>query len=261
MAISDALSAAFEDYVLLLDRGYPAQATIKLVGDRHRLSADERLVLFRGGTSSSDAERRSAKLARPGPGAVILVDLYNVAFTIVHYLVGKPCFISRDGLLRDAGANYGRVPHEDILARAFDLLASRLIELRPSRIEAFVDAPVSRSGGHAELFRAALAAARRAALSRAGDRVSADEEGEGPIWNVCVAHSADGAVNAALEEFAHGPAEGRSVFVVSADSVLVDRAPRIFDAAREILEDEFGARLDDLSPRYSEICKGFERTS
>ncbi|MBN2875464.1 MAG: DUF434 domain-containing protein, partial [Spirochaetales bacterium] len=42
------LIEAIRDYRSLLDRGYPAQATIKLVGDRYRLPREGRVVLFRG---------------------------------------------------------------------------------------------------------------------------------------------------------------------------------------------------------------------
>ena len=33
------------DYRLLLDRGYPVNATLKLVGDRYRLDRTDRIVL------------------------------------------------------------------------------------------------------------------------------------------------------------------------------------------------------------------------
>ena len=155
MSFSAGLREAAWDYRSLLDRGYSVAATLALVGNRWRLSAEERLVLFRGVASTADSRARSERLAVPGPGGILLVDLYNVAFTIVHYLIGKPCFISSDGFLRDAGANYGRVPHDEELQRAFGLVARALLALAPERVEAYLDAPVSKSGSHAAAFRQA----------------------------------------------------------------------------------------------------------
>ena len=150
---------AARDYRLLLDRGYSGQATLKLVGDRHRLQAEERLILFRGIASAADSELRRAKLRKEAEGGLLLLDAYNQAFGIVHYLLGKPCFIATDGLLRDAGANYGRVPHDELLLRAFAELALGAARCGVARVEAFLDAPVSRSAEHAQSLEAAFESA------------------------------------------------------------------------------------------------------
>jgi hypothetical protein len=223
-AFSTDFRAAKEDYAYLLDKGYAAKSSLKIVGDRRRLDAEERIILFRGVAPQSEAAARRAKLGLPPRDSVLLVDLYNVAFTLVHYLIGKPCFICTDGLLRDAGANYGRVPHEAELARAFSLLAACLGELGPRGIEAYLDAPVTRSGEHAAAFRALLDAAHLA------------------LAIVETARSADLAILARLPARG-GPAPAHEVWVLSSDSVLVDRAPSVFDAARHILETSFEARF------------------
>jgi hypothetical protein len=236
----DALWEAAADYRLLLDRGYPVKASLALVGDRWRLGTDERIILFRGLQSSQAAASRRAKLSLPPAGATIVVDLYNVAFTIVHFLIGKPCFISGDGFLRDAGANYGRVPHEAELGRAFGLIATALLALAPARIAAFLDAPVSRSGEHAAAFRSAL----EGAVEGRGGAV--------PELLVETAASADGAILAYLNrEAREGKEAGPVAFVASSDSVVIDRAERAVDLARSILggfgTEEGLSRLLDLS--------------
>lgn len=218
----EAFREAARDYRLLLDRGYSGPATLKLVGDRRRLRAEERLILFRGIASTEDSARRRSRLVTEAAGKLLLVDAYNQAFGIVHYLLGKPCFVATDGLLRDAGANYGRVPHDELLLRAFAELAAGAVSCGVARVEAFLDAPVSRSAAHAEAFRAALAAA-------------------GLEAEVSIGKSADGAIAARL-----GGLSGAAV-VASGDSCLVDRAPAVFDLARSVLEERFGADLPDLS--------------
>lgn len=55
----ESLVEAVRGYRFLLDRGYPVQATIKLVGDRFRLDEVERVVLFRG-VLDQDASARIA---------------------------------------------------------------------------------------------------------------------------------------------------------------------------------------------------------
>jgi hypothetical protein len=224
---------AARDCRLLLDRGYSARPVLALVGDRRRLTAEERLILFRGVASSGDSARRRAGVVTPGragqggsQGVVLLLDAYNVAFIIVHYLVGKPCFISTDGLLRDAGANYGRVPRDELLSRAFSELAAAAARLGLTRVEAFLDAPVPHSGAHAGELRAAFAAA-------------------GIEASVELAKSADGAILA--RSAALSGIENAGAFVASGDSVLADSVPLVFDLARFVLEEGFHAELLDLS--------------
>ena len=197
-------------------------------------------MLFRGVASRSDSERRKRRLATPGEGSLVLLDAYNVIFTIVHYYLGKPCFLSSDGCLRDVGANYGRVAHEELLRRVLAELAAFLAP-RGLSIEAFFDAPVSRSGEHARALREAFSIG-------------------GIAIEVRVEASADGAIRARIESL-HGlrigsdpaaveAASRRSdggLFVASSDSVLVDRAPLAWDLARAFLKERHGAAFPDFA--------------
>ena len=239
-AFTAALIEAAHDYRYLLDRGYPESSSIALVGNRHRLEADGRLMLFRGVASRADSERRRGHLAPPRAGDLVLLDAYNVVLTIVHYYLGKPCFLSSDGCLRDAGANYGRVSHGELLLRVFAELAG-FLSPRNLVLEAFFDAPVSRSGEHAAALRAAFSSAH--CLAEVG-----------------AAASADGAIGARIE-FILGPRKDidqeartrdpsgshRRLFVASSDSVLVDRAPWAWDLAREFLEERHAATFGNFA--------------
>lgn len=222
MEARDAFRQAARDYRFLLDRGYASKPSLVLVGDRRRLSAEERLILFRGVATTEDSENRRRKLRREARGSVLLLDAYNAAFVLVHYRIGKPCFLSTDGLLRDAGANYGRVPHDELLFRAFGELAAAAVALGFARAEAFLDAPVSRSAEHAAALRSAFAAA-------------------GLEAGVFLCPSADGAITSRL---AAGGDE--SLLVASGDSVLADAAPAVCDIARFVLEGSYGSELFDL---------------
>jgi hypothetical protein len=231
---SPALAAAAREYLWLLDRGYAESASLKLVGDRHALRRDERMILFRGLASSEASSRRAAiALGEPKLGdgaslenAELLVDGYNQALTVMHYLAGKLLFIGTDGLTRDAGGSYGRIPDEALFERASSILVGRLASLggkkpRPGPIAIYLDAPVSGSRGHAALFQSLFAA-------------------EGIEAAVLLERSADAPLKAAA---------GGSI-VATCDSAIVNALAegrargagetRVYDAARGAIELAFG---------------------
>jgi hypothetical protein len=98
------IKIAVENYRYLKNREFPDKASLKLVGDRYRLSRLERNCLFRGVVSVSESERRKTKLVRADElkGQALGIDWYNVVITVESYLKGMPVFLSDDGILRDA---------------------------------------------------------------------------------------------------------------------------------------------------------------
>ncbi len=212
------LPAAVRDYRLLLDRGYPVKATLKLVGDRHRLGKSQRNILFRGVLDQAISAAIAARLVpHPAPGLSLALDGYNVLFTIINYRRGHPLFISTDGLVRDAGGAYGRISRSEDFAEALDLLAPMLASLRPRHTTVYLDAPVSGSGGHAAAIRKALG-------------------GLGLPCQVQLVPTADPALIAF---------DGQ--LVASSDSVIAARARApVYDLARAILEGRYAVVLPDL---------------
>jgi hypothetical protein len=208
---SPALIAAIGDYSLLLNRGYPITATIKLVGDRYRLDRSERLILFRGVLDdTSSAVIRKKTLVTLPPESDIGIDGYNVLFTLINFKRGHPLFIGTDGLLRDAGGAHGRFEREEDFAIAAELLCRHLVRLRPSSIRIYLDAPVSHSGQHRELLEATCSRFNLAATTE-------------------TVQNADLPVQ-----------EYTGTAITSSDSTvaLKSRSP-IFDLARDILEQEY----------------------
>jgi len=215
---SPALIAAIGDYSLLLNRGYPVTATIKLVGDRYRLDREERLILFRGVLdNASSAAIREKTLAVLPPGSDIGLDGYNVLFTLINYKRGHPLFIGTDGLLRDAGGAHGRFEREEDFTIAAEILCRHLVPLRPSSIRIYLDAPVSHSGQHRELLEATCSRFNLAAKTE-------------------TVQNAD----LPLQEYA-------GTAIASSDSTvaLKSRSP-IFDLARHILEGEYQRSFIDI---------------
>ena len=130
-AIPQNLFDAIREYRWLLDRGYPDQPSIKLVGDRRRLTREQRGILYRGVFSAADSSRRAGRRVSPptsdcvaAPAADLLIDGHNVLFTIHNYLMGRPVVLATDGLsetgigvIDPAGAVHGAAK----ASRAFEI--------------------------------------------------------------------------------------------------------------------------------------------
>jgi hypothetical protein len=149
----DLPAAAAGDYRLLLDRGYPVKATLKLVGDRYRLSSDMRTILFRGVLDSRKSNVIRGKLtADPPRDAPLWVDGYNVLLTMLSYLSGRPLFLATDGLVRDAAGLYGRIRHVHLFEQAVRVLTGFFHDRGFSSVMIYLDSPVSHSRDHSRLI-------------------------------------------------------------------------------------------------------------
>jgi len=149
--------SAAGDYSFLLNKGYPEKPVNELVGNRYRLPSELRKVLYRGVLKREEAEKNYARLTKPAPPRAdtpaLHIDGYNLLLTCLHYRLGKPMFIANDGFLRDVGGNHGRIQQEKLL---FDV-AEGLLRWCGARLQTlfliYLDAPVSKSGRHAERLR------------------------------------------------------------------------------------------------------------
>jgi len=159
------MSGAVADLVWLLDRGYPKKPALDLVGNRHSLDRDERLVLYRGVFDRASAAGRMAKKCDPFSEPIdrLLIDGYNVLITIESYLAGKRVFRSLDGFVRDISGVYGGYVLGDLTKRSVGLLIE-FVEMLPPAAEPekkpavtlYLDEPVSRSGELASFIRESL---------------------------------------------------------------------------------------------------------
>jgi hypothetical protein len=217
---SPLLARAATDYRWLLDRGYAPRAALKLVGDRRQMTSDERMILFRGVASSEASASRAALIAAGAGGRELLVDGYNQALTVMHYLTGRPLFVGSDGLLRDAGGSHGRIADRPLFERAVGALVDCLSRQRPAGVEVYLDAPIPGSAGHAQVFRDLLAAG--------------GIEAEGRLER-----SADAPLKAAPRLSLVAPSDSAIADALAARAASPD-PPRIYDAARWAIELAFG---------------------
>lgn len=218
---SEQLGAAIEDYRYLLDRSYPERGSLQLVGDRYRLSGEERLVLYRGAAAADAAKRRRCRLLRAIPAtAEIYIDGYNVLFVLLNYRLGRLVFVCDDGFVRDAGGAHGRVSRPELLTEAVTALCE---VIRDAGAEAvvYLDRPVTASLRHAALV------TRIAAQSGAQVRCE-------------VVESADRAL-----------AAFPAALLATSDSAVIDaHHGAVTDLARIVLESRYDAGIPDLAQLF-----------
>lgn len=155
--LTDDFKQACCDYFYLVDRHFPEKGVLKLVGDRYRLSGDQRTVLYRGIASRYRSDLRKRLITENISGNRIFIDGYNVLFTLINYRFGKITFISTDCILRDAGSLHGKLKDYSTLSSCMEMLVTHLRDTKPSEVEIFLDSPVSHSNKHADMLNEMLA--------------------------------------------------------------------------------------------------------
>jgi hypothetical protein len=229
------LQAAAAEFCWLLDRGYPHDSTLKLVGDRYDLVARQRSAVSRCCCSRLQAARRQSREVGGGQvrGAALWLDGYNVLTTIEAALAGGVILSGRDGAYRDMASMHGTYRKVAETLPALGVLGRILEEERPAECRWLLDAPVSNSGrlrGIIEEMAAIGGWPWTVELLRDPDAV-------------LVQASADVAASAAGRP--QGPP---GVIVATADSAILDRCGPWFNLARQTIRRHIrGARLVELA--------------
>ncbi|MBN2354237.1 MAG: DUF434 domain-containing protein [Spirochaetales bacterium] len=135
--------SAVIDYRLLKNKLYPVKASLKLVGDRYRLSSVARNCLLRGVAAKDAARARKAKLTdvRAVRGKSLGIDWFNILITLESYLKGGVLFLADDGLLRDSAAVHGSYRPGASTDRTIGLICDSLVRLAPGRVDVYFGLP------------------------------------------------------------------------------------------------------------------------
>jgi hypothetical protein len=207
---------ALADYFYLMNRGYPEKGSLKLTGDRYKLATDFRTLLYRGVTSVEKSLKRCARLV-DFPRDSLIVDGYNVLFTLLNYRLGRLVFISADNICRDTGSLFGKIRNEKLFGECASLLVDYLKDQKFPEIVIYLDEPVSFSRKHKHILGLEL---RKHNI-------------EGRVELV---HSADQAL------LLHS-----SGTIATSDSNVLDHSENpLFDLPRKILESKFNPVLFNL---------------
>ncbi|MEK7710452.1 MAG: DUF434 domain-containing protein [Planctomycetota bacterium] len=218
------LRAAVAEISWLLSRGYASDSGLKLVGDRHNLTARQRMAVRR---SVCTDEARSGRQATQVPADVLRdeplgVDGYNLLITIESALSGGVILIGRDGCCRDLASIHGTYRRVCETGPALEMILNVIDGIGPAGVDWYLDRPVSNSG-RLKTFIAELIEARKAV-----GRPIAE-------LNIQLVDNPDQVL---------GDYDG---IVATSDSVVLDRCRRWMNLAAEIIDERIpGAFKIDL---------------
>lgn len=148
------IDKAKEDLYLLLNKGYPKQYALRLIGDHYGLRNSQRHFLSRSVFDKSyiDAARKKKVNLKDIKGNYLFIDGYNVIITTESLLLGKT-FVSMDGLLRDIRnvSNKHKITSETL--ESIDKILALLNKYPPCYTQFYLDKMMSKSGKLSELIR------------------------------------------------------------------------------------------------------------
>ena len=201
------LRAATGDLGWLLTQGYASASALKLVGDRYRLNARQRLAVARCACGEQEAARRRRHEVPASALASqdLWIDGYNVLTSVEAALSGGVILSARDGCYRDMASMHGSYRKVDETARAIGILGQLTAQWRVLTCHWLLDRPVSNSGRLKTILREAAAKS-------------------GWDWQIELVSDPDAVLSQSDE------------IVASADSQILDLAQRWFNLARAAIE-------------------------
>ena len=142
------LRAATSELSFLLGRAYALEASLKLVGDRHQLTARQRGAVSRGACPDDVAHARGARRRATSQlrGCALAIDGFNCLITVEAMLSGAPLFRGRDRALRDLASVHGTYRAVAETEAAAASLAALLARAAPTHVQILLDRPVGNSG-------------------------------------------------------------------------------------------------------------------
>ena len=201
------LRTAVSEFSWLLSRGYAEPSGLKIVGDRHDLTVRQRMAVRRSSCATQALRRRRETLIDLGGASTsgLLVDGYNLLITIESALAGGVLIVGLDGCCRDLASVHGTYRKVQETLPALTLIAAHCASRGVTRIDWYLDKPVSNSG-------------RLRALIQS-------EIGPGaPGWSIHVVSSPDRALIESERP------------VVTSDSGILDRCGQWANVASDIVE-------------------------
>lgn len=217
-AVLSCLCEVQRDIVYLIDRGYDLERSVTFVANRFQFSARQRTALTRA-TSCSEAvyARTEKRIGGMLTSQVMHIDGFNLIIALEAALSpGTTLLKCMDSTVRDLCGLHGTYRVIDATRTALEFIADTLKKREVARAIFYLDAPVSNSGR----LRAAI------------ETVMAEHS---QIAEVHMVPNADA-------ELRDKP------YVVSSDSLVLDRCESWINFAREIIEQRLpGRRLVDLS--------------
>ncbi len=151
----EALVSAVSDLSWLLSRGYAEASSLKLVGDRYRLTERQRLAVMRSACTDEALASRTGRRLEPAEmrGRALRIDGFNLILTLESALGGGIVLGGRDGCFRDLAGMHGTYRKVVETRPALDLVAFWMRQCGIGPCLWLLDAPVSNSGRLAAMIR------------------------------------------------------------------------------------------------------------
>jgi hypothetical protein len=151
----DLILAASFDFYFLQSRHYTRERSLELVGNRYDLAAMERNVLRRGIFGQKEAlERRSKRVTTAElKKHNLTVDGHNVHITVESILLGRTTVKGNDGVIRDIAGVSSSFKLTEASFFAAEMVCRFLAELEIRKAVIYFDAPISRSGELARIYK------------------------------------------------------------------------------------------------------------
>jgi hypothetical protein len=224
MAIREELREAAEDLRYLLNRDYPRDASLQLVGNRYNLDHDGRHLLRRGIFPHALAEDRSAKRVPVEglKGKGLAIDGHNCIITLESALKDKTILLADDGFIRDISGVSGGYKETKETKEAVGLIMDLLAEAEPAETRFLLDAPISGSGELAARIREIMGERGiqgDASAVKVPERIMAEYEG----------------------------------IIASSDTAVIDQAEQVFDVAGYLIQKKLGTPYINLRDKESII--------
>jgi hypothetical protein len=142
------LRTAVADLAWLLTRGYAEDSALKLVGDRHDLTARQRLAVRRcaAADQACDQRRQRELGAADLRGRELWLDGFNILLTLEVALSGGVLLLGRDGCIRDMAGVHGSYRKVEETQPALEQIGMALASLEVQSAVWYLDRPVSNSG-------------------------------------------------------------------------------------------------------------------
>jgi len=214
------LKKAAADLRYFLNRGYPRDAALQLIGNRYNLDHDSRHLLRRGVCADAVAdERRNKQVTVAGlHGARLVIDGHNCIITVESAVKGKIICLADDGFVRDIAGLSGGYRATKETAQALDLIMDFLQTAGLAEVRFFLDSPIRGSGTLAGRIRALMATRGikgDAEAVKVPERLMADWEG----------------------------------IVASSDGAVIDQAKQVFDLAGHVITRYLGITVPTMKER------------
>ena len=142
------LREAVSELSWLLTKRYTLASSLKLVGDRHSLSARQRQAVARAACSDESLNRRRQHCValEAVKNEKVIVDGFNLIITVEAALSGAMLLVCRDNCIRDLASVHGSYRSVQETESAIGLIGEALETFKPASAAWLLDRPISNSG-------------------------------------------------------------------------------------------------------------------